>query len=304
VYISEELLKQFPQGAELFPCYRLVPDEQQEHFKQQHHTVDTLASALRQQFSANQLRGAARRQGRLSKTAAAETLAHVFGSPTNTSPSSPTCAGPEFPTAARTRGLKRPRSPPSFPADSRDPITLEPLSESAHVFTYKRSAESIGAFDLETLVQYITMTGDFRDPETRVPFSKKVMDRLDRDAQAAGFPSPLKARACKQEQYRDQDTTLMAITGVERLAHDFLSESMELLEHAPFNAGFAQVQTPPCLARHPPRTPHAPTSATLPHTALLQSKWQLELFPQLCNVLEQMAGLDRGMCGTSCILLH
>ena len=220
--------------------HSLVPSEQKTAFSHKYITKASLTAALRRHFSANQLRGAARRCAALQPAEAERLLSCVLGAATAQSTSVVT----QPRGAQRRRGKKRPRSPDAFPPGARDPITLEPLADSAHVFTYKRSAQSTGAFDLPTLVQYLVATGDFRDPETRVAFPDDVLKRLDESAVAAGLPSPSAARAAKAETYKDQDTTLMAITGVERLAHDFLAESMELLEQEPFNAGFVQVRPP------------------------------------------------------------
>jgi len=237
--------------------HSLVPSDQQATYKQKHETLDSLTAALRQQFSANQLRGTARRRPDLSPSQAAALLSCVYGSPTTQD----TQTHNQVQTSQPRRGKKRPRSPDAFPPDARDPITLEPLSDSTHVFCYKRSTESVGAFDLPTLVQYLVTTGDFRDPETRVPFSPRVLKRLDSAAAKAGLPSPLAAQADKADLYKDQDATLMAITGVERLAHDFLAESMELLEQRPFNAGFTQVSPPP----NPPTTAVQPSTSHQQH---------------------------------------
>ncbi len=274
------------------PC-SLIPSGQRRQYKQKYTSTESLTAAIRRQFSANQLRGTIRRRRDLSASEAATILSLVFDSP---SAANSTSHDESVNRTQPRRGVKRPRSSSErFPAGARDPITLEPLADSSHVFTYKRSAESVGAFDLPTLVQYLVATGDFRDPETRVPFPSQVLAKLDKAAIAAGLPSPLGARAHKADTYKDQDTTLMAITGVERLAHDFLSESMELLEQQPFNPGHTQVSIGPWQAYGMLRTTVSDC---------LQSKWQLELFPQLCNVLEQMAGLDKGACGSRSSKLH
>jgi cellobiose phosphorylase len=46
-------------------------------------------------------------------------------------------------------------------------------------FEFTRTNGSVVVYNVETLVQYILATGDFSEPETRIPFSDEDLRRID-----------------------------------------------------------------------------------------------------------------------------
>jgi len=63
--------------------------------------------------------------------------------------------------------------------NSLDPIMLEPLH--GHIFKFTRANGTRVLFNLESLLNYLLETGDFSDPETRIPFSDADLSRMDRE---------------------------------------------------------------------------------------------------------------------------
>ena len=54
---------------------------------------------------------------------------------------------------------------------------LGPLSK--HTFKFVRSNGTCVKFNIDTLVDYFLATGDFTDPETRIPFSDNDLKNID-----------------------------------------------------------------------------------------------------------------------------
>lgn len=46
-------------------------------------------------------------------------------------------------------------------------------------FEFTRTNGSVVMYNVESLVQYLLATGDFSEPETRIPFSDEDLRRLD-----------------------------------------------------------------------------------------------------------------------------
>eukprot|EP01041_Mallomonas_annulata_P007520 gene7520-15396_t len=66
-----------------------------------------------------------------------------------------------------------------------DPIMFAPLSK--YTFRFVRSNGTCVLFNVESLVDYLLATGDFTDPETRIPFSDSDLKTIDRLAIKAGL---------------------------------------------------------------------------------------------------------------------
>jgi len=58
-----------------------------------------------------------------------------------------------------------------------DPIMLIPLNK--HVFEFVRPNGAKVLYNLDSLVQYIVTTGEFREPETRCEFTDADLQRID-----------------------------------------------------------------------------------------------------------------------------
>lgn len=62
-------------------------------------------------------------------------------------------------------------------ANTHDPIMLTPLGK--YVFTFERPNGSVCRFNIDSLVDYLLATGDFHDPETRIPFTEDDLKSID-----------------------------------------------------------------------------------------------------------------------------
>ncbi len=58
-----------------------------------------------------------------------------------------------------------------------DPIMFEPIGN--HAYRHTRPNGTAVLFNVETLIDYMLSTGDFTDPETRVPFSDMDLSNID-----------------------------------------------------------------------------------------------------------------------------
>lgn len=104
----------------------------------------------------------------------------------------------------------------------RDPITLEPLGE--NVFTFVRQNGTLAQFNLGSLVDYFLTSGDFREPEARIPVCDEDLKRMDEQTAAAGLhkESVFEAKQ-KPEVYREKHQRQEMITGLDRLVGDVIS---------------------------------------------------------------------------------
>lgn len=59
-----------------------------------------------------------------------------------------------------------------------DPIMLAPIGKKK-TFKFSRPNGTIVQFNVETLVDYLLTSGDFHDPETRLPFSDDNLREID-----------------------------------------------------------------------------------------------------------------------------
>lgn len=53
-------------------------------------------------------------------------------------------------------------------------------------FDFVRSNGSVVVYNVDTLVQYILATGDFSEPETRIPFSEENLRQIDTEVCEGG----------------------------------------------------------------------------------------------------------------------
>jgi len=110
-----------------------------------------------------------------------------------------------------------------------DPIMLGPLSK--HTYKFMRGNGTCVLFNLDSLIDYFLATGDFSDPETRIPFSDQDLKNIDKLAAKAGMKKPSVFNAKKNPQnYADQKFRRDALQGLERLAGDVIAEMYTILE--------------------------------------------------------------------------
>lgn len=114
-----------------------------------------------------------------------------------------------------------------------DPITLCDLGK--NVFTTKRSDGKKGtSFDVETLVNYILLSGDFTNPTTRVTFTESELKRLDKCANNAGLTLPsvrdLRDDLKYHEQRKQKKFRRDAMLGLDRCLGEVVGNMVDLIE--------------------------------------------------------------------------
>jgi hypothetical protein len=110
-----------------------------------------------------------------------------------------------------------------------DPITREDLTSAVHIFTFKRG-DTVARVDASSLIDYILSTGDFCDPESRLPFDDDALKRLDAIAQKLGKPSILRARNDVSSKLGERHFVRDALCGLERVCGDSVTQMFELVE--------------------------------------------------------------------------
>mmetsp|Transcript_12575 Transcript_12575/g.18996 ORF Transcript_12575/g.18996 Transcript_12575/m.18996 type:complete len:294 (+) Transcript_12575:150-1031(+) len=114
--------------------------------------------------------------------------------------------------------------------ESFDPIMREPLGK--HIYTFQRPNGSCAQFNVESLVDYLLCSGDFTDPESRLPFSDKDLRDIDNVAIKAGLKkaSVLAAKRENSEIYADRNFVRDALQGLERCAGEVVVEMLNIVE--------------------------------------------------------------------------
>uniref|UniRef100_A0A7S3PKL8 Uncharacterized protein n=2 Tax=Sar TaxID=2698737 RepID=A0A7S3PKL8_9STRA len=114
-------------------------------------------------------------------------------------------------------------------SDGMDPITREPLGK--HVFTFKRPYGKEAQFDAGTLVDYILASGDFLEPESRIPFSPNDMKRLDNLVRKAGLNKGSVYEAIRdKERYTERKVSQDALLALERCIGEVVSEMLSIID--------------------------------------------------------------------------
>ncbi|KDO32873.1 hypothetical protein SPRG_02565 [Saprolegnia parasitica CBS 223.65] len=110
-----------------------------------------------------------------------------------------------------------------------DPIMLTELGP--HTFRFVRPNGTIVVYNIESLVQYILATGDFSEPETRLPFPDAMLAQLDAEAKAAGLELGSVA-AAKQDKAAFEQLKIKrdGLLGLERCAGEVVTEMLEVIE--------------------------------------------------------------------------
>ncbi|RLN50806.1 hypothetical protein BBJ29_002304 [Phytophthora kernoviae] len=110
-----------------------------------------------------------------------------------------------------------------------DPIMLAELGP--HTFEFVRSNGSVVVYNVESLVQYILATGDFSEPETRIPFSDDDLRRIDQEARKAKLneKSVVDAKNNKHK-FEEQKVKRDGILGLERCASEYVNKMLEIVE--------------------------------------------------------------------------
>jgi hypothetical protein len=111
-----------------------------------------------------------------------------------------------------------------------DPILLCKLGE--HRYHHVRPNGTSIVFNVESLVDYILATGNFHDPTSKIPFTRKQLRELDRLAVEAKLDkasvSNLRSRHPDSGDDRRKQTDL--VSNVERCLQHLVSEMMSVVE--------------------------------------------------------------------------
>ena len=109
-------------------------------------------------------------------------------------------------------------------------------------FAFTRPNGSVVHLDVASIVDYLLHTGDFRDPESRLPFDDASLARLD--ALAAdmdlGKPSVVAAKR-DARRYADAREMRDGLRGVEGMLSDVCSDMMQVVEHCDGESGEMQL---------------------------------------------------------------
>ena len=112
-----------------------------------------------------------------------------------------------------------------------DPILLCPLP-AAHEkrFAYTRPNGLVVEYACESLVDYLLCSGQFREPETRLPFSDGDLRRLDKQAKTLGLhkESVLRAKYCRDWSEKTFRTT--ALQGLDRVIGEIFSHVLTVVD--------------------------------------------------------------------------
>lgn len=99
-----------------------------------------------------------------------------------------------------------------------DPIMRCPLGK--HVYEFVRPNGTCSRFNVDSLVDYLIATGDFIDPESRLPFSDEDLRKIDKSAKKAGLKkkSVYEAKTTPENKAHYADLTFRrdALLGLER----------------------------------------------------------------------------------------
>uniref|UniRef100_M4C1R9 Uncharacterized protein n=1 Tax=Hyaloperonospora arabidopsidis (strain Emoy2) TaxID=559515 RepID=M4C1R9_HYAAE len=110
-----------------------------------------------------------------------------------------------------------------------DPIMLTELGP--HTVEITRTNGSVVVYNVESLVQYILATGDFSEPETRVPFSDEDLRRIDVEASKAKIEERSVVAAKKhRHKFEEQKVKRDGVLGLERCASEYVNKMLEIVE--------------------------------------------------------------------------
>ncbi|KAK1936700.1 hypothetical protein P3T76_010135 [Phytophthora citrophthora] len=110
-----------------------------------------------------------------------------------------------------------------------DPIMMTELGP--HTFEFTRTNGSVVVYNVESLVQYILATGDFSEPETRIPFSDEDLRRIDAEASKAKLNEKSIVDAKKnRHHFEEQKVKRDGILGLERCASEYVNKMLEIVE--------------------------------------------------------------------------
>ena len=120
---------------------------------------------------------------------------------------------------------KRPTMKKKSTEKTFDPIMRCPLGK--HVYEFVRPNGTCSRFNVDSLVDFLLATGDFTDPESRLPFSDEDLRMIDKSAEKAGLKkkSVFAAKTTPENiaLYADLSFRRDALLGLERYIYGLFS---------------------------------------------------------------------------------
>uniref|UniRef100_A0A7S2XUB6 Uncharacterized protein n=1 Tax=Fibrocapsa japonica TaxID=94617 RepID=A0A7S2XUB6_9STRA len=101
-----------------------------------------------------------------------------------------------------------------------------------HQFCFMRPNSSPVRYNVGSLVDYMLSTGNFVEPESRIPFSDEDLKRLDLQVAQAGLarPSVFHAKYHAARRFEEQLFKQDALTGLERLLGQVVADMLHCVE--------------------------------------------------------------------------
>jgi hypothetical protein len=114
-----------------------------------------------------------------------------------------------------------------------DPIMLVPIEKKKKTFKFHRPNGSCVQFNVATLIDYLLTSGDFHDPETRLPFTEEQLKEIDQLAKDNGLEKTSVYDAMKNEHfYKEMKFRRDALLGLERCCGEVITDILDLLENS------------------------------------------------------------------------
>lgn len=121
-----------------------------------------------------------------------------------------------------------------------DPIMMVPIGKK-NCFKFVRPNGTVVRFNIESLVDYLLSSGDFNDPETRIPFSDADLTEIDAIAKKSGL-NKASVLAAKNDvnAYSEAKFRRDALLALERCAGEVVADILQIVEN--YDPDDAQVQ--------------------------------------------------------------
>ncbi|KAJ1432944.1 hypothetical protein B484DRAFT_429696 [Ochromonadaceae sp. CCMP2298] len=114
--------------------------------------------------------------------------------------------------------------------NSIDPIMLIPIGNKK-CFKFVRPNGTVIRFNIESLVDYLLSSGDFSDPETRIPFTEADLREIDAIAKKSGLKKGSVAEAKTNiHSYSDAKFHRDALLALERCAGEVVTDILQIVE--------------------------------------------------------------------------
>jgi hypothetical protein len=133
----------------------------------------------------------------------------------------------------KSKKLRKQSSSSSSSLNFVDPVMLLPIDKKKKPFQYTRTNGVVVQFNVETLIDFLISSGDFTDPETRLPFNDEQLKAIDSVAKVNGLIRPSVYEAKNNLSfYSEKKFRRDALLGLERCAGEVITDMLNLIENA------------------------------------------------------------------------